>query len=44
VYFEWVPSDLINYYINEYGVTDSAGILRYAEEVAKEADQYFTNL
>ncbi|RGP65971.1 hypothetical protein FLONG3_8995 [Fusarium longipes] len=44
VYFEWVPSDLINYYITEDGVTDSVGISRYAEEVANKADQYFTNL
>jgi translation initiation factor 2B subunit (eIF-2B alpha/beta/delta family) len=44
VYFEWVPSDLINHYITEDGVTDSVGISRYAEEVAKKADQYFTNL
>ncbi|KAH7189206.1 uncharacterized protein B0J16DRAFT_110317 [Fusarium flagelliforme] len=44
VYFEWVPSDLIDHYITEDGVTDAVGISRYAEDVAKKADQYFTNL
>ncbi|RKK66016.1 hypothetical protein BFJ69_g15775 [Fusarium oxysporum] len=44
VYFEWVPSDLIDHYITEDGVTGYEGILNYAQEVGKKADQYFTNL
>ncbi|KAJ9419431.1 hypothetical protein FOXG_07179 [Fusarium oxysporum f. sp. lycopersici 4287] len=44
VYFEWVPSDLIDHYITEDGVTGCEGILNYAQEVGKKADQYFTNL
>ncbi|QPC78707.1 hypothetical protein HYE68_009459 [Fusarium pseudograminearum] len=35
VYFEWVPADLIDHYINKYGVADSVGIARYARKLQR---------
>ncbi|KAF4986217.1 hypothetical protein FDECE_16065 [Fusarium decemcellulare] len=44
IYFEWVPSHMIDHYVTEDGVTSSEGITERAEVVRKQADRYFIGL
>ncbi|KAH7130011.1 hypothetical protein B0J13DRAFT_627143 [Dactylonectria estremocensis] len=44
VYFEWVSSDLIDYYVTEYGITSAERIAESAENVQKGADRFFNDL
>ncbi|KAI8680274.1 Nudix hydrolase domain-containing protein [Fusarium keratoplasticum] len=44
IYFEWIPSSLIDHYVTEDGIATSEGISGWAGEVHKRADQFFTDL
>ncbi|KAF4974316.1 hypothetical protein FZEAL_8766 [Fusarium zealandicum] len=44
IYFEWVPSVLIDQYVTEDGITTSEGISQWAEEVRSRADKFFSGL
>lgn len=44
IYFEWVPSDLIDAYISEEGTLDVKAIQQKAQEVKEKAEGYFGSL
>ncbi|RSL57357.1 hypothetical protein CEP54_008343 [Fusarium duplospermum] len=44
IYFEWIPSSLIDHYVTEDGIATSEGISEWAGEVHKRAGQFFTDL
>lgn len=44
IYFEWIPSSLIDHYVTEDGLVTSEGISEWAGEIHKRADQFFTDL
>jgi translation initiation factor 2B subunit (eIF-2B alpha/beta/delta family) len=44
IYFEWVPSELIDGYICEKGMFSAAAIQKYAQEVRENSRAYFGSL
>lgn len=44
IYFELIPSDLIDYYVTEDGITTTQGITSWAESARNRFDQFFSGI